>query len=149
MKASELKQLIREEVRKVVSGADLASSTPFDMSRDSSPKKIPNQYYSAGENAGVLDAANLEIVKDLQATVDKHTQKIKSQFVGKDAIIDGFQVSTRKQVSGITGKIVDFALTNSTGLDGAEFWCKLGKSVDKDGNIVKPTSYIVTRLKLR
>ena len=149
MKITEFRKLIREEVRKVVNEADLASSTPFDMSRDSSPKKIPNQYHSAGENAGVLDAANLEIVKDLQATVDKHSQKISRQFVGKDAMIDGFQVSTRKQVSGITGKIVGFELTDSTGLDGAEFWCKLGKSVDKDGNIVKPTSYIVTRLKLR
>jgi len=49
MKKLELKNLIREEIRRVVNEADLASSTPFDMSRDSSPKKIPNQYHSAGE----------------------------------------------------------------------------------------------------
>jgi hypothetical protein len=81
--------------------------------------------------------------------VEKHSQKVSRQFVGKEATIDGFQMSTRKQVSGITGKIVGFELTTSTSLAGAEFWCKLGNSVDKDGNPVKPTSYIVTRLKLR
>ena len=149
MKASEFRKLIREEVRKIVNEADLASSTSFDLGQNLGPKKVPNQYYSAGENAGVLDAANREVVKDLLATVKRHSQKLSSQFVGKDATIDGYQVSTRKQVSGITGKIVGFELTDSTGLDGSEFWCKLGKSTDKDGNPVKPTSYIITRLKLR